>query len=389
MPLPPSVWQALPDREFVREIDAITGNGSAWRPITLAPAATYNALWSLVPPLACLLLAVQLGSGALARLVYLVLFIGALTVVWALFQMASVPGGAVYLYDVTNKSSPVGLFANRNHQAAFLACLIPMLAYVVQADRPRRMRRGARIVITLAAAGLGTFILMLIVVTGSRTGLLLGLISAASIFLFRQVPAEPMNRQSCAFLHGIKRGNIMAVGFAAVVAVLLLTAYVDRDLAVQRLVRTEPITEVRSEILPTVLGMIGNVFPVGAGQGSFEQLYLVHEPDSLLSPVYMNHVHDDWLEIVLEGGLPAMSMAILVLLWLIHAAVTFGRNSGDGKRTSYLGRLGIILVLLLALASLTDYPLRVPALACLMALAFAWVSRMKAEARSLASIARL
>ena len=385
IPLPPSVWQMLPDRDLLRQIDDVTGTEQVWRPMTIAPLATYSALWGLVPPLACLVLAVQLELSALTKLVYLLFSIVIVTAIWALVQMAGEPGGALYLYDVTNRDLPVGIFANRNHQAVFLACTIPMLAYILEQNRYRWNRGGGRIPIRVSATALGAFIAILIIVTGSRTGLLLGLLSIASMFLFTRHQAEHSARESWFSLGAWKRRSVLAFGLVGMIVVLSLVVYAGRDIAVQRLVRTDEATELRAQILPSVIGMIEKYLPWGAGQGSFEQIYLIHEPERLLSPVYMNHVHNDWLEIVLEGGAPIIIMVFVCLAWLLHAVVLSCRKGWRDPRSQNLGRLGLFLILLLGLASLTDYPLRVPSLACVAALALVWISKMKAEGKMMHS----
>ncbi|AMK26088.1 O-antigen ligase family protein [Sphingobium sp. TKS] len=379
MPLPPILWQALPDRVLVRQIDEVIEAERVWRPMTMASAATYNGLWSVVPPLACLVLAVQLRVSALASFVYLLFAIGLLTTTWALLQMAGEPGSALYLYDVTNRHLPVGIFANRNHQAAFLACVIPMLAYIVEQHRSQWAGNASGFLSRFAAIILGAFIATSILVTGSRAGLLVGLFSIASVFLFKQGRIERSGRRTSPNV--AKQRAVLAFGLVGSIAILSFAVYAGRDMALQRLVHTDESTELRARIMPTVMGMVENYLPWGTGQGSFESVYLIHEPDGLLSPVYMNHVHNDWIEIVLEGGLPVVVIASSCLLWLMHAVTVASSKGREDPCSRNLGRLGLILILLLGLASVTDYPLRVPALACLASLAFVWISKMKAEAR--------
>ena len=54
IPLPPSVWQSLPGREIIIEIDRFAGLGDLWRPLSMSPQGTLNALCSLSVPLAIL-----------------------------------------------------------------------------------------------------------------------------------------------------------------------------------------------------------------------------------------------------------------------------------------------------------------------------------------------
>jgi hypothetical protein len=55
VPLPPSMWQALPGRELFAEAAAATGQAQPWRPWAIVPGAAFNAASSLVVPWAVLL----------------------------------------------------------------------------------------------------------------------------------------------------------------------------------------------------------------------------------------------------------------------------------------------------------------------------------------------
>ena len=59
VPLPPALWRALPGRAIVAELDAALKLDAVWRPLSLAPDATWNALFFLAAPMAVLLLALK------------------------------------------------------------------------------------------------------------------------------------------------------------------------------------------------------------------------------------------------------------------------------------------------------------------------------------------
>ena len=43
IPMPPGLWQALPGRALIQQIDVATGMADAWRPFSIDPRATANA----------------------------------------------------------------------------------------------------------------------------------------------------------------------------------------------------------------------------------------------------------------------------------------------------------------------------------------------------------
>ncbi len=78
-PLPGDAASDLAGRDLVAEIDAAAGLGSAWRPASLWPPATQNALWALLVPLSLLIICIQLAAADLVRLLVLVLVAGAVS----------------------------------------------------------------------------------------------------------------------------------------------------------------------------------------------------------------------------------------------------------------------------------------------------------------------
>lgn len=113
IPLPPEVWRSLPGREIVAEIDMVAGLSDQWRPLSLFPEGTWNALFALSVPLAVLLLAAQLDERDLMRV--LVLIVG-LCLVSGLIEVLQAAGSDIRFYRITGGAG--GLLANRNHQAA-------------------------------------------------------------------------------------------------------------------------------------------------------------------------------------------------------------------------------------------------------------------------------
>lgn len=165
IPLPPSVWTSLPGRDAIAGLGGLVGLDDVWRPITFSPVKTANSLASLIVPLAGLMLLGLLDEKRWMLLPWVFIAAG---VVSALFGIAQVLGGAegLYLYQVTNDTSAVGLFANRNHNAIFL--VVSLLFASVQLEAISRKRLGF---VDLAMATGALVIFAGILVNASRTGL--------------------------------------------------------------------------------------------------------------------------------------------------------------------------------------------------------------------------
>jgi O-antigen ligase len=171
-------------------------------------------------------------------------------------------------------------------------------------------------------------------------------------------------------------GTLLPVLGIAVFCVLLvlLTIWLGRGLAWDRLLKSTPVEDMRFLIVPTLAAMIRLYLPLGSGFGSFERVYQVHEPDRLLQPTYANHAHNDWLEIALTGGIPAMTLLLVaIIVFCLRVRALFARGLAPSRELN-LARLGLLVIFLMALASLGDYPLRVPSLACFFVVAVLWAS---------------
>jgi O-antigen ligase len=109
---------------------------------------------------------------------------------------------------------------------------------------------------------------------------------------------------------------------------------------------------------------------LGSGYGSFSDIYITRESIESLRPVYTNHLHNDYLQLILEGGMLGVGAFILMVYTIIAATVAGFKN----QKTRGLVLAGAVTVLLFGLHSIVDYPLRRPAavayfgigLACLL-----------------------
>lgn len=385
VPLPPSIWHALPDRSAFAQIDSILGLQDLWRPWTLDPSGTRNALMSLAAPLAVLVLVAQLGRDYHTRLLSVILALGALSVVFATLQLAGDPHGPLYLYRITNDGAAVGLFANRNHQAVFLSSLIPLLFVWARSagwgmsshGRHNRHHAGS---LRIVAASAGAAILMILsLVTGSRAGLMTLLISVLATGALISFTPSPRSSSSAKNQSQLLRVAPLGAAILALAGFGVLTAVMGRNLALDRLLGSDPSADARADFTPQTFDLALNNLPWGTGLGSFERVYRMAEPDSLLSPAYANHAHNDFVEILLTTGLFGAVIAgsfAIVLLWRLQILVR------EGLKNHVLQIASLISLGLLALASFVDYPTRTPALAGYCTLLLVWVfSDVKAVKR--------
>lgn len=360
VPLPPALWTALPGREFYAQAAPIAGVEQPWRPVSLSPSRTYYTLLGLLPPLAVILAYPLMRADRMLRAGQIVLGVVLLSALIGVVQAAA--GGTdrfIQFYRITNPGSAVGLFANRNHQALLLASSLPLIAWWASATRVRdRTLESARL---YGAAALLLPILLLIVVTGSRGGLIASIIGVAGfVWLYQNDAAVRLGKARVP----IKLLLIAALVAAAIAAALIAA----RSEAIARLA-TEGLTgQQRFDVLAPGMEMVRQFFPVGSGSGTFATVYQRFEPVETLNTTYVNQAHNDPLQLLIELGLPGVLLLLLFLVWFAVTTVRALRTQARADRMRRIGLASAVAVLATLIFSFHDYPLRTPLIACLFTL---------------------
>lgn len=364
IPLPPALWGALPEHHIYLEAAAAAGQPQPWRPINLAPDHGWNALFALLPPAAVLFTASRLRMRDQGAVLMALILIVMASAILGLAQISVGGTEALRFYSGPPTEAAVGLLNNRNHHALLIGCGLPLLALWVQRGQADRAKRRLHTVLALAG---GAFLALTIPTTGSRSGLLLAVIALPGALLL----AWPAIRGAAATLSARQRRLALGAGLAMLVLLIAAPLVFARAESVQRLFASDLGDEARVQAIRPLFVMIRNFLPFGSGFGSFEPLYRAYEPFAALNPGIMNQAHDDYLQVALEGGLPGLLFLLAFLVWWGRTTLRLWRRSG-GEGTA-LARLGSILLLLMILASLTDYPVRMPLIMVIAAQAAAWM----------------
>lgn len=364
IPLPPDAWARLPGHGVYAAV-AEQAHSRGWRPWSLSPDLTLNALAALLPATAAGLVTLALDFRERLLLARLVVAVACVSAVLGLLQFAA-GESALHLFRTTSDNSAVGLFANRNHQAVLMACALPLLAATASIELRHRSGNERRIMIF--AAVMGAILVMGLASTGSRMGILLGVVGiacATTIALLTVVRSSTGvgTRWWLAGL-GITAGALGGVGMLVI-----------RSGAAARLAN-EPIDQTRIAALGPMLNAARAFLPLGSGFGTFQPVYQRFEPDSLLSTIYLNQAHNEPMQLAIEGGVPAIILLLLFLAWWVQAVVRTTRQRGSASKRA-LGMAMAAATLMLMLSSLVDYPLRTPLLSGLFAIACVELLRSK------------
>ncbi|MBO6526338.1 O-antigen ligase family protein [Erythrobacter sp.] len=355
VPLPPALWQDLPGRTEIAQMDAALGFEAFWRPLSLAPMRSWNVLGSLVVPAAGLLLAIASGVSSLT-LLRIIAGLGVLNALLGLLQIVSGESGIFYFYEITNRGSSVGFFANENHAAVFAACSMLVLALLNSKIRESRRAQWERLIYP------GAFFLIFFVslAGNSRAGFVaaVGAVLASSAMLAltqrtrRGLPSANVTRR------WFDEHPRLVLAVPLVIVLLTVAAFLalDRTPAARDILARDSFEDLRWSLWPVIVEMLEHHWVLGAGFGSFEQVYHIYEPSSLLLPRYVNQAHNDWAQFIIEGGVLACLLLIGLLIWMASAIGTMSLHRT--RRVDAIFWMTIFAII--AAASIVDYPLRTP-----------------------------
>jgi O-antigen ligase len=359
IPLPPALWERLPGRDIVADGDRLLFGAAQWRPISIDPDATLQSALMLVPAIAFFVMGWRGSEPRLYAVVAGILAAAGISLLLALVQVALRGAPATYIYPTLHVGLPTGIFGNRNHQGAMFVMVAPFVA-ALASRRGRPDLRG--MILTAAALALcvvGTLI------TGSRTAAALLPVGLAGAILILMPPVPPR--------------RLAAIGAALVVLTLgaiLLTVSLGGDALGALGNRAVPLDDARFRFWPAVVDAGRATLPLGTGIGTFRPAYDLFEPAYLVAPLYVAHAHNDYLEILLEAGIPGLLLVALFGGWAIMAgAAAWSSDGGNVNSLRPLGRAAAVAIVVVLLHSLADYPLRTTTLSAVFGFACAILAR--------------
>jgi O-antigen ligase len=358
IPLPPSLWAGLPYRDEIANGFQLIGMPLGSLPLSLSPPATIWSLLSLLPPTAMFLMVASLPNDERRKLAIPLLAVASVSIVFGAFQLLGGPESPLRLYAVTNNTSPVGFFANVNHEGTLLLCSLPFMAFLAgrAAGRRSRSKRSGGAIISVAVC---LFLTVGIAISGSSAGYGLFLPTAlASLLIYRRAVV----------------GRIAwpwTAGMAAVLVIFTIVA-LRGPLSTEAFggdFRADQPTS-RRTLATTTTEAIRDSFPVGTGLGTFQTIYRRYENPDRVTRVYANHAHNDYIEFVLELGLAGLLLILAFIGWWAAALVRAWRSEVPGAAMARAGSVAIGVVLL---HSVVDYPIRTAAIAAVIGLACAFL----------------
>lgn len=314
-------------------VHLLIGDGSAGSipqsvALTLSMERTAEALLFILPCALLIVVMSRFSENDFNRVLPF-LYLGILAnIAFGLVQFAA-RSGAGLSPGFLPYEARAGFFANPNHFATLMFVAIPLVIYQFQA-----IRRPALSLIAVAIILVASF------ATRSVAGVFLSM--GCALFSYAAIVRMP----------AIWRVALVVVGLIGMVVLSLNPGNVLEIRA------DDPLD--RMSIWSNSLRAVALYLPFGSGLGTFDLVYPSVEAGDDIRTSFVNHAHNEYLELVVEGGLAAALLLLAYLALLIAAAWRLPRSP---LRSAALCAIAFVLV-----HSGVEYPLRNLSLALLFGL---------------------
>lgn len=341
VPLPVHLRDALSPQATAVDRAIHFGSPTGWQPLSLNPSETRIALLVDAVALAVFWIAREAaGRGGMRLLGRVLLGAGLVVSVAAIVGAATLPPTSHLVYGIFQATDPgarpYGPFVNRNEMATWMLLALPLVIGYAAARIRRRSQGGAEVLdaTTIWFAGGASMMLAALVLSMSRSGVVSAGTEALCAFGL-SLKAADRRRHAVFAAAGIVAAS-MAIAFAMPRTSELIGRF-DRMLVLRG-------ADGRTAIWRDTRAMIHDFPLTGVGAGAYPTGMLVYQQGSRL--FFNNHAHDQYLQLVAEGGLLVafpFGVAVCAFGGLVVARLRDDRSSAywirAGAATALVGVL--------------------------------------------------
>ncbi len=333
--------------------------GSAWRPLSLDPYSTQERLfWYLALLLAFLLTLERTRDPIRARIYRTVMFAAFVALgMFALLQAATWNGRIFWFGPKLEFANPFGPYVNFIHFGGLMEIAVVWMAGYTWTKvlRPEGDTLWRSIAPVAAGATALCFAAGLASASKGAAALIVASLVGLGLIGLRGTRAR------LAFV-----GAVVLLG-AAAVPLVQRTALGER---IQIFMASQESALARTAALPPALRVVGDYWLTGVGFGGFASVFPAYVPPG--SEERWNQLHNDYVEVVLDGGL----VAGVLVLWLVIAfAVRASRSVASSRGRAGpadLESTGLLLgIVALAVHAIFDFNHQIPANALIWVVACA------------------
>lgn len=355
-PLPIAWWNALPGHSsYVEALRVAQAPEVAYRALSLAPDFTTLSLLAGLPLSAAFLLAYLSPLPQVRLLIQVFLVVATSQAVLGLMQLGPFPG---LYFGAADGGRAIGTFANPNHFANYIAMTVPLtvlfLRQATTASTTEAGERGGRQSIAVVLGIVLFLLLAAVLASNSRGGTVTTLVvTMLAVWLLSR-------RRSHRREH---RWGI--VGVVALLALVAIAVGVDALLSRFEADKTGYFAGDRWQMVVSAWHGAMVFWPFGSGMGTFAAVYPAFHPVGLRG--FVEHAHNDYVQLLMEGGLLVVALAIVALGLVVRQSIALVRRaqrSGLDSAALLQASCGLGL-LAVVLHSWVEFNLRIPANAIL------------------------
>jgi O-antigen ligase len=362
IPLPPGIIRFISPATYDLYAETVfVGGPGRWIPLSIDVKATVAEFFRLLSYAAFYVLAVQLLSRKehLKRVITAVIIFASVLSFVAILQHILSNGRIYGVRRVVQGASPFGPYVNRNHYAGLMEMIFPLVLSLFLFYKPHIAHKSLREQLTQMFNIKGTNIYLLLgfsaVLVATSVFLTLsrsGIVSLCLSLLFFGVMF---------LLRGKDRKSGMVI-IVICILVILSVGWFGWEPVFERFekLRTPQgnISELRLVVWKDSRNIIRDFPLFGTGAGSFVDIYPRYR--TIQGDSIVDHAHNDYIEILSDGGVAAFSICVWFLVLLLYKSFRVFRKRLERYSVYiFIGCItGIISILV---HSITDFNLHIGA----------------------------
>ena len=347
IPIPRGL-HALVDPRAAEDLERLVPGDASWRPLTLSPGGTRQALLGIALGGAALLGTLLAARRQVAAwwLCGCVVLAFAGSAAYGLYQQYA-GSDLVLAFPKRPGLGVTGTFINRSHMAAgagmALALALAMTGCLLRTEGARA--KG------IAVAAAAVVLAVTIPLTNSRMGLASGAVGVVALGLLgARAVRWPLWGRALVVVVAIG-----AAGGGAIYAARQLPALRER-FALQ--MQTKGAFDIRVPAWEATVKLAARHPVLGAGVGAYE--VAIHETQDARNPDELVYAHSEPLHMLAEGGVVGLFLCALLAAGVVRAAVRAANSDDSSVRMLACGCGGALAALLAGCT--TEFHLHIPAL---------------------------
>lgn len=362
IPLPPFILEFLSPNAFkIHEANNYLSDTDSWMSITVNPKSTLSEFFRYSTYVLFYILTVQLlkKKETLQTTVIVIAIFGGLLAFSSILQFYTTQDMVLWFRHVPRNALATGPYVNHNHYAGLMELMFPVVLGLFLFYRPRigntSLIKGIAEIFSQEKANIhiliGTSALLIVVsifVSLSR-GAMISTCLSLVIFTYFLLKRK------------ISKGNTTLIISVTMLSALCI-GWFGWDQILNRFASLKNaqgiIYEYRLDFWKDSQNIIANYKLTGSGMGTFSHIYPLHR--SLKSESFLAHAHNDYLELLVEGGIISFSVAALFLLTLFYKTYkVFAKRRDAFSIYIYIGSITAMVSILFH--SFTDFNMHVGA----------------------------